>query len=171
LATFSIFRIMALSGSNGLLFMNLGNKAVSPSKSGMSPLRNQQLETSMPLPKSLPSTVLHVSAAVPAPRYSQNMAVAAAAESNKSPKRARGEPAQRPVYLPRKSKVYPVTASPALSVPITAAAVCPQHSEQLHPFAAHDLCDYEVELPRVSAVAVEAASVSTRWDIRICVTF
>ena len=156
---------MASAGSNGLLFINLSNKAASPSKSSVIP----PLAGPAPHPHgaSQPPPLQQAAVTVPGvpvQRYSHSIA-AAAADSNKSPKRIRGDPAPATLFFPRKSKIYPIMASPPLSVSVTSPA--PSVAVQLAgapPAPAKGDCEYEVSLPRVAAVVAEAPSVSTRWE-------
>lgn len=144
---------MAAAGSNGLLFINMSNKTASPSKNRAFPIASYALDASQPLPLPLPAAP-----AMPVQRYSHSIA-AAAANTNTSPKRARSDPAPPPLFFPRKSKIYPVMASPPLPVTISSpAAELPVTSSAL----AQSSCEYEVSLPRVQVVAAETASVSTR---------
>ncbi len=152
---------MASSGSDGLLFINLSNKTGSPSKSFPCPvpltLHARGASGSLPLSQAL-------SPAVPVQRYSQSIA-AAAANSNISPKRARGEPAPPPLYFPRKSKIYPIMDSSPFSVNVISPQPDVQMAEAV-PALEQGSLEYDVPLPHVEAVIAEAASVSTRWEAR-----
>lgn len=159
---------MASAGSNGLLFINLSNKAASPSKSSVIP----PLAGPAPHPHAASQPPPLQQAAVTVPgvpvqRYSHSIA-AAAADSNKSPKRIRGDPAPATLFFPRKSKIYPIMASPPLSVSVTSPAPSVLSvAVQLAgapPAPTKGDCEYEVSLPRVAAVVAEAPSVSTRWE-------
>ena len=156
---------MASAGSNGLLFINLSNKAASPSKSSVIP----PLAGPAPHPHAASQPPPLQQAAVTVPgvpvqRYSHSIA-AAAADGNKSPKRIRGDPAPATFFFPRKSKIYPIMASPPLSVSVVSPT--PSVVVQLAgaaPELAEGDCEDEVSLPRVAATVAETTSVSTRWE-------
>ena len=151
---------MTSTGSNGLLFINLSNKTASPSKSLPATVL---AHASQPLPLTVPHAHVPV---VPVHRYSQSIAAAAAC-SNISPKRARGDPTPPPLYFPRQSKIYPVMASPPFSVTVASPAVAAQVPvAEAAAASAQAACEYEVALPSVQAVVTETASVSTRCGPR-----